>query len=105
MASLKDIEAWAEREALLEPGDSEVGGAIEGPRVVRLGDVEPEPVHWLWNGYVARGKVNLVAGDPGLGKSWATLDVAARVTVGGETPDRQHIMEQGPWCCLPPKTA
>ena len=105
MASLKDIEAWAEREALLEPGDSEVGQAvIEGPRVVRLGDVEPEPVHWLWNGYVARGKVNLLAGDPGLGKSWATLDLAARVTVRGETPDRQHIMEQ-PWCCLPPKTA
>ena len=96
MDSFKDVMAWAEREAMLEPGDSEVGqAAIEGPRVVRLGDVAPEPVHWLWNGYVARGKVNLVAGDPGLGKSWATLDVAARVTVGGETPDRQHIMEQG----------
>ena len=95
MASLKDIEAWAEREDLLEPGDSEVDAAIEGPRVVRLGDVAPEPVHWLWDGYVARGKVNLVAGDPGVGKSWATLDLAARVTVGGETPDRQHIMEQG----------
>ena len=96
MDSLKDIVAWAERQALLEPGGSEIDqGAIEGPRVVRLGDVEPEPVHWLWDGYVARGKVNLFAGDPGLGKSWATLDLAARVTVGGETPDRQHIMEQG----------
>ena len=43
MASLKDIEAWAEREALLEPGDSEVGqGAIEGPRVVESGDVASE---------------------------------------------------------------
>ncbi len=96
MGSFKDVMAWAEREAMLEPGDSEVDqGTVEGPRVVRLGDVEPEPVHWLWNGYVARGKVNLVAGDPGVGKSWATLDLAARVTVGGETPDRQHIMEQG----------
>ena len=105
MGSFKDVMAWAEREAMLEPGDSEVDqGTVEGPRVVRLGDVAPEPVHWLWEGYVARGKVNLVAGDPGLWKSWATLDVAARVTVGGETPDRQHIMEQ-PWCCLPPKTA
>ena len=43
MASLKDIEAWAEREALLEPGDSEAGqAAIEGPRVVRSGDVDRE---------------------------------------------------------------
>jgi putative DNA primase/helicase len=96
MDSLKDIEAWVEREAMLEPGDSEAGqGTVEGPLVVRLSDVEPEPVHWLWEGYVARGKVNLFAGDPGLGKSWATLDLSARVTVGGETPDRQHIMEQG----------
>ena len=95
MDSFKDVMAWAEREAMLEPGDSEVDqGTVEGPRVVRLGDVEPEPVHWLWEGYVARGKVNLFAGDPGLGKSWATLDLAARVTVGEETPDRQHIMEQ-----------
>ena len=95
MASFKDVMAWGERNGLLEPGDSEVGQAvIEGPRGGRLGDVEPEPVHWLWDGYVARGKVNLLAGDPGLGKSWATLDLAARVTVRGETPDRQHIMEQ-----------
>ena len=94
MDSFKDVMAWAEREAMLEPGDSEEG-TVEGPRVVRLGDVEPEPVHWLWDGYVARGKVNLLADDPGLGKSWATLDLATRVTVGGETPDRQHIMEQG----------
>ena len=43
MASLKDIEAWAEREALLEPGDSEVGhGAIEGSRLVESGDVASE---------------------------------------------------------------
>ena len=35
MDSFKDVMAWAEREAFLEPGDSEVGqGAIEGPRVV-----------------------------------------------------------------------
>ena len=80
-----------------EPSEAE--GAEDatngGPRVVRLGDVEPESVSWLWNGYIARGKVTLLGGDPGLGKSWATLDLAARLTVGGETPDRQHSMEPG----------
>lgn len=80
-----------------EPSEAEGAedATNEGPRVVRLGDVEPESVTWSWNGYIARGKVTLIAGDPGLGKSWATLDLAARVTVGGETPDRQHKMEQG----------
>lgn len=78
-----------------EVSRQEDAAGIGGPQVVRLGDVEPEPVIWLWNGYIVRGKVNLIAGDPGLGKSWVTLDIAARLTVGGETPDRQHRMEQG----------
>ena len=43
MDSLKDIEAWVERNGLLESGDSEVGHrAIEDPRVVRSGDVDRE---------------------------------------------------------------
>ena len=81
-----------------EPTEAEVtedSPTMGGPRVVSLGDVEPESVRWLWPGYIAYGKVTLIAGDPGLGKSWATLDLAARMTVGGETPDRQHHIEQG----------
>ncbi|MBM3946419.1 MAG: AAA family ATPase, partial [SAR202 cluster bacterium] len=65
------------------------------PMVVCLADVQPEAVRWLWPGYVPLGKVTIIAGDPGLGKSWATLDLAARLTVGGETPDRKHFMERG----------
>ncbi len=64
-------------------------------RLVRLADVAPEKVRWLWPGYVPYGKVTLLAGDPGLGKSWASLDLAARVSVGGETPDRKHRVEMG----------
>tara|TARA_R110000824_G_C15232376_1_gene678762 strand:- start:6875 stop:8635 length:1761 start_codon:yes stop_codon:yes gene_type:complete len=67
---------------------------ISVPRLLRLSDVEAEEVSWLWPGYVPFGKVTLLAGDPGLGKSWATLDLAARLTVGGETPDRLHLIEK-----------
>ena len=76
----------------LEPEGESVPG-VSVPRVVRLVDVAPEAVSWLWPGYIPRGKVTLLAGDPGLGKSWLRVDLAARVTVGGETPDRQHRME------------
>ena len=56
----------------------------DGPRpvVVRLSDVQPEPVRWLWPRRIALGKVTLLAGDPGLGKSFITLDMAARVSSG-----------------------
>ena len=75
--------------------DKADGQGFGGPRLIRLGDVTPETVRWLWRGYVPFGKVTLLAGDPGLGKSWATLDLAARVTVGGETPDRLHRIDKG----------
>lgn len=56
------------------------------PILVRLSDIEPAPIRWLWPGWLALGKVGLLDGDPGLGKSTLTLDIAARVTRGGLMP-------------------
>jgi KaiC/GvpD/RAD55 family RecA-like ATPase len=50
-------------------------------------DIEPKPLRWLWPGRIPLGKLTLFAGDPGLGKSFVTLDVAARVTRGESWPD------------------
>lgn len=60
------------------------------PILVRLADVAPESVSWLWPGCLARGKLTLLVGDPGLGKSLVTLDAAARVSTGREWPDAGH---------------
>lgn len=57
------------------------------PVSVRLADVEPELVRWLWPGRIPLGKVAVLDGDPGVGKSTLTLDVAARVTTGSPMPD------------------
>lgn len=57
------------------------------PVVVRLADVRPESVSWLWPGRLAAGKLSLLVGDPGLGKSWITCDVAARASTGRPWPD------------------
>ena len=57
-------------------------------RFVRLSEVEPERVAWLWEGRIPLGKLTIVDGDPGLGKS--TLgegELAARVTSGSPWPD------------------
>jgi hypothetical protein len=63
------------------------GGSVAQPVLVRLADVQPEPVTWLWPGRVAAGKLALLVGDPGLGKSWISLDVAARISAGLAWPD------------------
>ena len=54
---------------------------------VCLADVPPSEVDWLWPGRIAVGKVTLLAGDPGLGKSFVTLDMAARVSTGAPWPE------------------
>src|SRR2546430_2872214 len=63
---------------------------LENPVVVvRVADVAREPIEWLWPGYMARGKLHVFDGDPGLGKSAALIDLAARVTTGKPWPDGQ----------------
>jgi AAA domain len=54
---------------------------------VRLSDVQRERVEWLWDRRVPLGKLTLISGDPGLGKSLMTLDLAARITQGKRMPD------------------
>src|SRR2546425_13213582 len=51
-----------------------------------LSDVEPESVKYLQPGRIPFGKLTLLVGDPGIGKSRMTLDLAARVSTGTEWP-------------------
>jgi len=52
-------------------------------------------VEWLWDGRLPFGKLVLVDGDPGLGKSAATLDIAARVSSGAGFPDSARCEPAG----------
>ncbi len=52
-----------------------------------LSEVAAEPVQWLWPQRLALGKMTTFDGDPGLGKSSITLDIAARVSSGQPMPD------------------
>lgn len=55
--------------------------------LISLADVKPERVEWLWRGYLPKGKLVTLDGDPGLGKSTLALSLAAPVTAGGLWPD------------------
>jgi hypothetical protein len=52
-----------------------------------LADVEAREVDWLWPGRIALGRITLLVGRPGEGKSFLTTDMAARVTTGTSWPD------------------
>jgi putative DNA primase/helicase len=55
--------------------------------VVRMSDIAAKPVNWLWKGWLALGKVHLMVGMPGVGKSYTSCDLAARITKGWPWPD------------------
>lgn len=57
------------------------------PIVIRLSEVTPSPIFWLWPGRIPLGKLTVLDGDPGLGKSLLSLDIAARVTTARAMPD------------------
>jgi len=50
-------------------------------------EVEIERTEWVWDSRIPLGKVTVLDGDPGLGKSAITLDLAARVSTGTDMPD------------------
>ena len=54
---------------------------------ISLTDVQEHQLDWLWDKRILRGKLTLLDGDPDLGKSLITLDLAARVTTGQPMPD------------------
>jgi hypothetical protein len=49
-------------------------------------DIQPEAICWLWPQRIALGKISLIAGQPGLGKSQITTYLAAVTSSGGNWP-------------------
>jgi len=63
--------------------------------IVRLDTVKPEKVQWLWYPYIPLGKITLIDGDPGTGKSLFAIDLIARVTSGQPMPDGRRGIQGG----------
>jgi putative DNA primase/helicase len=63
--------------------------ATSKPKVelIRGVDIEPSPVDWLWHEWIAKGKLHVLAGPPGTGKTTLATALAATVTSGGKWPD------------------
>jgi putative DNA primase/helicase len=52
----------------------------------RASDLEPEKLVWVWPGRIPEGKLVLLGGPPGLGKSQLTAFMSATVSNGGYWP-------------------
>ena len=68
-------------------GPTESQDADPSPVLICMADVEPREISWLWPGRVPLGRITLLVGMPGEGKSFLSIDMAARVTTGSQWPD------------------
>ncbi len=59
----------------------------EVPPILFMKEIESKDISWLWYGYLPFGKIIILEGDPDVGKSLITSDLAATVSVGGRLPD------------------
>jgi putative DNA primase/helicase len=55
--------------------------------VTCFADIEPQEVAWLWPERIPLGRLTVLAGRPGVGKSFVTVDFASRVSTGMAWPD------------------
>lgn len=56
-------------------------------KLISMKDVQAEEVRWLWYPYIPLGKLTIVQGDPGEGKTTFVLAVVA-AQGGSHCPDR-----------------
>jgi KaiC/GvpD/RAD55 family RecA-like ATPase len=62
-------------------------------KLIRMNEVEAKEVQWLWYPYIPFGKITVVQGDPGDGKTTVVLAIAAAMTTGGKLPESTTIIE------------
>lgn len=80
----------AELDAEIETRQESIRPPFAMPGVVLAcgSDLTPEPVEWLWSYWLALGKMHILAGAPGQGKTTIAVGaMAATVTIGGRWPD------------------
>jgi len=56
-------------------------------KLIRMNEVEATAINWLWYPYIPYGKITVIQGDPGDGKTTVVLAIAAAVTMGYPLPE------------------
>jgi hypothetical protein len=62
-------------------------------KLIRMSDIETEQVQWLWYPFIPYGKITIIQGDPGEGKTSFVLAMIALLTTGNPLPEEKTAAE------------
>ena len=65
----------------------------EDLKLIHMNEVEATAIDWLWYTYIPYGKITVIQGDPGDGKTTVVLAIAAAVTTGAALPESKSTTE------------
>ncbi len=100
--ALKGIDEFAK--FAIKPDETPISGQPAQPQPtltsndtlgLLLSDVEMQEVHWLWEKRIPLGKLTILDGDPGMGKSLLAIALAASVSTGHPMPDGTPVTQGG----------
>ncbi|HSV99120.1 MAG TPA: AAA family ATPase [Sedimentisphaerales bacterium] len=83
----RELEALVRTAKVLPSAGAGAAGTSIVPVLQCFADVVPSSIRWLWPGRMPLGRITLLVGRPGEGKSFLTTDLAARISRGRPWPD------------------
>lgn len=76
----------------IQPSEIKHNTAIQ---IVNMSDIQAQPITWLWDGWLPLGKMTILAGAGGCGKTNLSLALIATITTGGVFPDGSQCSNVG----------
>lgn len=92
MTTDRFAEEWTEP---LSAITREAAPAVWKVKVASAASIRPVAIRWLWPGWLAKGKLHILAGAGGTGKTTLLIGLIATITKGGRWPDGSRCSEPG----------
>ena len=62
-------------------------------KMIRMSEIESQEVKWLWYPFIPYGKLTIIQGDPGDGKTTLVLNIAAKLSKGESLDSDMNVQE------------
>lgn len=83
----------SDKEKVITAGEDTEFPNTRHAKFILMSDVTARKTEWLWYPYIALGKVTIMMGDPGEGKSTLALNLAAAVSRGWKFPSKEKTVQ------------